>query len=213
MSFSRDLGPPTAPSLGSPALSALSNDSDAASPTPPPPRLVTQTRKSMKPKPKSFLRITRDLQEEGAPLDSEMRHEAAITCALREDESEHQQNQHHQKNKSPELVPSAWASRSAGLPPVDTTAQDECFRFDEEVQSDADWMAAHHQPPVMDDSKQQKRKAAIMQDSFEPSVLKRRAVSPGLSSPILSGSPSSVGAMRNKQVQDTSDEMHKLSIL
>lgn len=43
---------------------------------------------SLKPKVKSFLRITKDLQEEMSPLDYELKHEAKITMALKDDSFE-----------------------------------------------------------------------------------------------------------------------------
>lgn len=47
-------------------------------------RFVSEGR-SLRPKVKSFLRITRDLQDEMSPLDSEIKQEARITNALRDD--------------------------------------------------------------------------------------------------------------------------------
>lgn len=48
-------------------------------------RQVTANRDSLKPKVKSFLRISRDLQDELSPLDYEIKQEARITMALRDE--------------------------------------------------------------------------------------------------------------------------------
>lgn len=138
-------------------------------------------RKNMKPKPKSFLRISRDLVEENAPLDSEMRHESAITCALREDAVEE----------------SGMARDTAVLPARDVPYPNYIDYFEHVIDEHSD-----------SDTARPKRKRVA--GDYDP-VLKRRAVSPGLSSPIMSASPT--GAKRsNRQVQDTSEEIQRMTL-
>ncbi|KAG5354826.1 hypothetical protein CJU89_6620 [Yarrowia sp. B02] len=173
---SRD--PPITPSIGSPSLAATS---PADSPLLPEMaiRMVSNNRKNMKPKPKSFLRISRDLVEENAPLDCEMRHESAITCALRED-----------------AVEESGMSRDPVLPSRDVPYPNYVDYFEHVIDEHSD-----------SDTARPKRKRVGDYDG----VLKRRAVSPGLSSPIMSASPT--GAKRsNRQVQDTSEEIQRMSL-
>lgn len=173
--------PPITPSIGSPSLAATSPAESPLLPEMAIRMVSANNRKNMKPKPKSFLRISRDLVEENAPLDSEMRHESAITCALREDAVEE----------------SGMARDTAVLPARDVPYPNYIDYFEHVIDEHSD-----------SDTARPKRKRVA--GDYDP-VLKRRAVSPGLSSPIMSASPT--GAKRsNRQVQDTSEEIQRMTL-
>jgi hypothetical protein len=153
-------------------------------------RQVQSNSKSLRPKARNFLRISRDLQEEMAPLDYEIRREAEITMAMRDGDE-----------------------TSDPRPTYTNPNLHKAFRQNTIATSDTDDSDIVPTSPQSKPSGILKRKAAIVDESVDSNTLKRRAVSPGVSSPII-GSPTNIGAKHSsmKQVQDTSEGFQNMSL-
>lgn len=220
-------------------------------------RFVSDGR-SLRPKVKSFLRISRDLQDEMSPLDTEIKQEARVTTALRDDGTPETYYHHpfatgvtayqssptvsmsankdlsdSHKNKATSKVDSKPSSSiSSSFAPIQQQQYPQrrhsLIRSDSiksgTISSDAELTDNEapfslHSPGstsarLATATPSVKRKASIMEDTMEPSFLKRRAVSPGYVSPII-GSPTSgtLGPKRNiKHLRDTSDGFEKMSL-
>lgn len=152
-------------------------------------RQVQSNSRSLRPKAKNFLRISRDLQEEMAPLDYEIRREAEITIAMRDGDE-----------------------TSDPRPTYTNPNLHKAFR-QTTATSDTDDSDIIPSSPQSKPSGVLKRKAAIVDETVDSNTLKRRAVSPGVSSPII-GSPTNIGAKHTsmKQVQDTSEGFQNMSL-
>lgn len=204
-------------------------------------RFVSDGR-SLRPKVKSFMRISRDLQDEMSPQDCEIKQEARVTNALRDDGTPDMYGRHPFNSvgtpyQAPPSAPMNFDSgkgktvtgkknapiSSAFAPIQQTQRQKSISRSDSMKSNSADMTDSEtmNSPgstptkiataPLVTPSV--KRKASIMEDS-EPAFLKRRAVSPGYVSPVVSSPTSgSLGNKRNiKHLRDTSDGFEKMSL-
>lgn len=186
-------------------------------------RFVSNGR-SLRPKVKSFLRISRDLQDEMSPFDTEIKQEAKITTALRDDDN-YYSRPFGRYNVPPDVnmdkPPASRINTSSFEPIPPTQARRQLTRSDslKSIGSVTDTESSMQSPsatpakvaPIATPSV--KRKASIIEDS-EPSFLKRRAVSPGYVSPVV-GSPTSIGGGGKrslKHLRDTSDGLEKMSL-
>lgn len=192
-------------------------------------RFVSDGR-SLRPKVKSFLRISRDLQDEMSPLDTEIKQEARVTTALRDDGSPEAYNYLHpfsgyalppatNIDKTPTncKVTNSFAAiqqpqRNRSLIRSDSlkSISSHTDLTDNETSMNSPQSTPVKIAPIATPSV--KRKASMLENS-EPAFLKRRAVSPGYVSPVV-GSPTSVGGgKRNiKPLRDTSDGFEKMSL-
>lgn len=198
---------------------------------PAPIRLISSSGKNLKPKAKSFLRVSKELEAECAPLDFEMRREAEITASIRSDFSLNSASksssylQHGvfafdeetSGGSTDKIHRSTSPSATEGekhLPPINTqklpmsrqqTPPLPMFRpgiYSDTEDSDIAAGSPSSALPVL------KRKV-IMEES-DTNVFKRRAVSPGGMSPVI-GSPS-VKRATLKQMQDASDDLSSMSL-
>ncbi|ODQ65557.1 hypothetical protein NADFUDRAFT_41556 [Nadsonia fulvescens var. elongata DSM 6958] len=206
-------------------------------------RFVAANRKTLKPQNKTFQRLNKELQAEFTPLDYEVKHEASITQAFRDEEIKQRQEDQWKQG-----VPSTEENEENG----------DIFRFDHHGSSndngssngngsvsgigpigknigpnlggsefdtapfsgsyDSNGWGEQSLDPMRlysPDSNKLKRKVALSNVSEYPamqvSTMKRRAVSPGLISPILCTSPV-VSKLNNQQVRNTSDDLQKLKL-
>lgn len=169
-------------------------------------RHVQSNVKALRPKAKNFLRISRDLQEEMAPLDYEIKRESEITNALREYDDETDPRQAY-------ILPHQPGTN--GYEEYDkTTLHSKANVFRDSYMNDTDDSDAVA-PSSPKAPMALKRKAAIVDESMDSNTLKRRAVSPGIGSPSsTSSSTTNIGSKHNslKQVQDTSDGFQNMSL-
>lgn len=204
-------------------------------------RFVSDGR-SLRPKVKSFMRISRDLQDEMSPQDCEIKQEARITNALRDDGStdlygRHPFNSVGTSYQAPPSAPMNFDSGkgktvagknnspiSSAFAPIQQTQRQKSISRSDSMKSnsadmtDSETMNSPGSTPTKLATASLvapsvKRKASIMEDS-EPAFLKRRAVSPGYVSPVVSSPTSgSLGNKRNiKHLRDTSDGFEKMSL-
>ncbi|CAN6645687.1 hypothetical protein TRVA0_021S01024 [Trichomonascus vanleenenianus] len=188
-------------------------------------RQLKTSSKALKPKVKSFLRISRDLREELSPLDYEIKREAEVTSALRDDEDtepslkfpppvhhspflEEEINKPRQRRQSKPFVLRSYGGFGG---PSDTDDSDINVPLSPSASISSN-------ASVQNYSKGLKRKATLVEES-EPTVLKRRAVSPGLSSPIVGGNSSPAATpgpiskrASLKQMQDASEGFQNMTL-
>lgn len=178
------------------------------------------------PKMKSFVRISQDLQEEAAPLHFEMRREAEVTqtfsrrstsgppsllsrmhTELAGSSSDPFVDAGATASDSPTTQSDAAAAPHPQLRGPTTTSHLNKFsmarRSSFAIPSDTDDSDSMASPSMAVDKS--KRKHSLLDDSFDSlASYKRRAVSPGMSSPIIA--PASLSKRTNhKQMQDASD--------
>lgn len=123
--------------------------------------------KSLRPKIKSFLRISKELQDELSPLDCEIKQEAKVTNLLRVDDSD-------ESGYMNSLFVSPLPQSSLPLQDSTISGGDTCI-----------------------DSPSMKRKAAVVDTVEEPMYVKRRAVSPGYVSPVAGSPTRNVKHLRD----------------
>jgi hypothetical protein len=168
-------------------------------------RQFSSSGKSLRPKVKSFLRISKDLQEEMSPLDFEIRREAEVTLTLRDED--------HPTSKNGEAKSPFEQENNASLSVTQSRTEALLSRFQGMQEHDSELTT-----PA-------KRKAAIFE---ETTAMKRRAVSPGMGSPVIGspamgspiigspvlGSPTSNIGKRTsiKQLSDTSDGLENMRL-
>lgn len=147
-------------------------------------RQTFTTGRSLRPKIKSLLRITKELQEELNPLDFEIKREAEVTSNFRQDNGDQDSLLLKYKQQQTTNV----------------------FSFSDTDDSDLNLPGS----PPRSQSTQKRKKMEDNSDS--PGALKRRAVSPGPSSPAV-GSPTAMNKRASrKQVQDASDGFQNMSL-
>lgn len=173
----------SATASGSGASSTITNDSGHG-------RERTQIRqigsssKALKPKAKSLLRISRDLQEELSPFDYEVQRESEITTALRGDQDDR---------------------RVEKLQHTD--------RLDGKM-DDQDMTPTNDNNDNSNDHGREERKRKATIDDLYDNGWKRRAVSPAVSPAQSPASSGNIGTKRSnfKQVFDTSDGLQNMSL-
>lgn len=199
----------------------------------------------LRPKLKSFMRVSQDLQDEMAPLDCEMQREADLTSCFRrldsssslrylneydeprdkgesifnfeEEDATNQAKPHEIHNYSgaratlstncsaplihpnKELLVRLQHLKTRRLSTSALSSKDKSFTSDTENEGNPTF----------------KRKIDFVDDVMDNnySSLKRRAVSPGVSSPLLTGSPTHIGKIASlRQLSDTSEGFQKMSL-
>ncbi|KAK9466657.1 hypothetical protein V1512DRAFT_263143 [Lipomyces arxii] len=146
---------------------------------------------SLKPQTRSFMRITRELLDEFAPVEAEIKHEAEVTMAFR-DESEDEDEEDEEEG--------GGGNSSSGGGVVRKRAASSASVSVVEDEDEVGW------------SEKKLKRRGTTDDWFEPYVIKRRAVSPGV---VVSGSPPgtfAVGKRSMKQMQETFDKIQKMSL-
>lgn len=255
-SSSENINAGEAESGGSYELPAL-HAQDSVKPNPRISMRQTGSSARLRPKMKSFLRVSKELQDELAPLDCEMQREAELTSCFRRLSSSY--------SASPSRRASAinLTDDSSAIRPKPNEQQ--VFALDEEniilAEKHARSTDSFFQPPISNgaplnpnshaqraslhpnkellsrlqgikrrpssstskeksfasdseaDTHTFKRKVDLIEDMFDShESVKRRAVSPGLSSPLLN-SPTHFGKVASlRQLSDTSDGLQKMSL-
>lgn len=206
---------------------------------PAPIRLISSSGKNLKPKAKSFLRVSKELEAESAPLDFEMRREAEITASIRSDFSlngNSKPNSYLQHGVFPFDEESTMPIASN----LESSVDDKTLRSTSPTATDAEkhFLPINTQKPPL--FRQQTPplsmfrpglhsdtedsdivvgspsaalpvlKRKIIMEESDTNVFKRRAVSPGGMSPVI-GSPS-IKRATLKQMQDASDDLSTMSL-
>lgn len=171
-------------------------------------RQTLNSGKSLKPKIKSLLRISKDLQEEMSPLDYEMRKEAEVTNNFRQEDAVDTLFQSFPYQKGGSSFINCGTLMSTGTPreeqPSDT--------------DDSDFTNAGVSPPSPPQPQQQQQQHLLKRKQTEDNsdslsgAIKRRAVSPALNTSTM-GSPSGVNRQANlRRVQDASHGFENMKL-
>ncbi|ANB13415.1 hypothetical protein AWJ20_1706 [Sugiyamaella lignohabitans] len=223
-------------SLGSRRASVTSTKGSDIDITPPAAivRQMISNGRSLKPKMKSFLRISKDLQEELSPLDFEIRREAEVTSTFREEDAANPRRvsvggsiaigdgvgADAADGSNCNVIAGGSSSGRTSMSSFhhqELIARLESFAPGGQKDSDAGSAiisdTEDSDAPPISVTPSVKRKIAFLDDS-PVNGLKRRAVSPGLSSPVI-GSPTSHVNRRAsiKQVYETSDGFQNLQLI
>lgn len=147
-------------------------------------RQIGSSSKALKPKAKSLLRISRDLQEELSPFDYEVQRESEITTALRGDQDDRRVEKLQQTD-----------------------------RLDGQM-DDHEMTPTNDSNDNSNDHGREERKRKATIDELYDNGWKRRAVSPAVSPAQSPASSGNIGTKRSnfKQVFDTSDGLQNMSL-
>jgi hypothetical protein len=159
--------------------------------------------KSLKPKIKSLLRISKDLQEESSPLDYEMKREAEVTNNFRQEEDEDVVF----KSAHPKIIEFPFKrtieTAVAGGPRINQPSDTD----------DSDFTNGGGSPPPQPPAPHSILKRKVDDNPDSPGAIKRRAVSPVLSSPVMASTPGGMNKRASiRQVQDTSDGFQNMKL-